>query len=149
MEELKKAAAKLKNNKLILGILIIGIVLLTVPYSGGGKDEGDQRSDYEMRLTEKTEETLSMICGAGKVKVMLTLDNDGTTYPVTEKSQSGERTVSSSGKLAVSKEEYPVVRGVIVVASGADTPGVSEDITEAVRAVTGAPLCNIRVFKMK
>ena len=37
MEELKKTVAKLKNNKLILVILIIGIVLLTVPLSGTDK----------------------------------------------------------------------------------------------------------------
>ncbi len=149
MEELKKTVAKLKNNKLILVILIIGIVLLTIPLSGTDKEEKEKKTDYEATLTEKTEEVLALISGAGKVKVMLTLDNDGTTYPVTEKSQSGEKTVSSSGKIAVSKEEYPEVRGVVVVASGADIPGVREDIIEAVRAVTGAPLCNIRVFKMK
>lgn len=147
--KLNEFLKKLKHNKLILGILIIGIVLLVFPFSDSGKEEAKGKTDYEETLAKKTEEVLSLIEGAGKVKVMLTLDNDGTTYPVTEKSQSGERAVSSAGKLAVSKEEYPKVRGVAVVASGADVPGVREDIINAVRAVTGAPLCNIQVFKMK
>ncbi len=147
--KLNEIFGKLKNNKLILGILIIGIVLLVFPFSDGEKEDAGKKTDYEESLTKKTEEVLSLIEGAGKVKVMLTLENDGTTYPVTEKSQSGERAVSSSGKIAVSKEEYPKVRGVVAVASGADVPGVREDIINAVRAVTGAPLCNIQVFKMK
>lgn len=147
---MNELAEKLKNKKLALIILIIGAVLMIQPFSGlkdENKDEVGQ--DYAAALEEKCESVISMIEGAGKVKVMLTLSDGGTTYPVTEKSGAGERTVSSSGKLAVAREDYPQVRGVIVVASGADSQAVREDIVNAVAAVTGASLHNICVFKMK
>lgn len=146
-----KLIEKLKNNRLIFFILIIGIALMLFPSQGGDGEKKITESglDYEKQLTEKTEEVLSLIEGAGKVKIVLTLEDKGTTYPVTEKSSGGERTVSSSGKLAVSKENYPTVRGVVAVASGADNERVREDIINAIRAVTGAELHNIKVFKMK
>lgn len=143
-----KIIDKLKNNKFILLILIIGIGLMIFPFSGG-EEEKEEKNTYEEELKRKTEEILSLIDGAGKVKIMLTLEDSGTTYPVTEKSSYGEKTVSSSGKIAVSKEDYPKVRGVIAVASGADSERVKEDIVKAIHAVTGAELCNIRVYKMK
>lgn len=145
---MNKIIEKLKNNKFILLILIIGIGLMIFPYSGG-EEKKEEKNTYEEELTKKTEEVLSLIDGAGKVKIMLTLEDSGTTYPVTEKSSYGEKTVSSSGKIAVSKEDYPKVRGVIAVASGADSERVKENIIKAIHAVTGAELCNIQVYKMK
>lgn len=144
-----KIINKLKNNKAILLILIIGIALMVFPTANTDEETTNEELDYEKELTEKTERVLSLIDGAGKVKVMLTLEDKGTTHPVTEQGTGGEKTVSSSGKMAVSKEDYPNVRGVIAVASGADSEKVKENIISAVRAVTGAPIHNIIVLKMK
>ena len=83
MEELKKTVAKLKNNKLILVILIIGIVLLTVPLSGTDKEEKEKKTDYEATLTEKTEKVLALISGAGKVKVMVSIFGRETPVELT------------------------------------------------------------------
>ncbi len=147
---MSELAAKLKNKKLALIILIIGAILMIQPFSGFKEEnEAGADTDYAAELEKKCEDVISMIEGAGRVKVMLTLSDGGTTYPVTEKSGTGERTVSSSGKLAVAKEAYPKVRGVIVVASGADSQTVRENIVNAVAAVTGASLHSICVFKMK
>lgn len=107
MEELKKTVAKLKNNKLILVILIIGIVLLTVPLSGTDKEEKEKKTDYEATLTEKTEEVLALISGAGKVKVMLTLDNDGTTYPSPKRARAEKKPFRRRARSPFRKRNTP------------------------------------------
>ncbi len=150
METIKELFNKLKNNKGILIILIIGAALLLLPT--GGKKEASAKPDYsyEERLKEELQVILSEIKGAGKVSVMITFSDKGKTYPLTDRSETGqnvnEKTVSVSGKVAVLKEAYPSVRGVVVVAEGGGNETVKGNIINAVSALTGAPFHQIKVF---
>lgn len=141
---------KLKNNKVILVILIIGVIFLFIPE--GSKEEVRCDGNYEKEFTEKTKGILEEIEGAGRVSLVISFYDKGKTVPLTDKSENGEtineKTVSTSGKVALLKEEYPSVRGVVVVCDGGGNEGVREDIINAVSALTGAPLHNIKVFKM-
>lgn len=146
---MNKIFDKLRNNKYICIILIIGIMLMTLPF--GEKKEEIPKNDfaYEEELTDKIEKILGEIEGAGRVKIMITFEDKGETYPVTDKNESSEKTVSFSGKMAVSKEEYPKVRGVVAVCEGVKDERVRTDLINAIHALTGAGLHNIKVFKMK
>ena len=151
MMNISEIKNKIKNNKLILIILIIGVVFLFLP---SGKEEVENYEGvYERELAAETENIIKKIKGAGRVSVMISFYDKGKAVPVTDKSgRSGEvneKAVSVSGKLALLKEEYPKVRGVVVVCDGGNVEEVRRDIMNAVSALTGAPIHNIKVFKME
>jgi len=152
MENLKKITEKIKNKKTVLIILFIGIAFLIMP-TGKKENITSYSREYEETLSAETEEILGKIEGAGKVFVMISFSDKGRAFPVTDRSESGtsinEKTVSVSGKVTLMKEEYPSVRGVVVVAEGGDDESVKNNIINAVSALTGAPMHNIRVFKME
>ena len=56
------------------------------------------------------------------------------------------RTFSSGGDVVVKREVYPKVRGVIIVADGADDPRVRQQLSEAAAAVTGAGMNRVCVY---
>ena len=152
MESLKKIYDKIKNKKTVLIILFIGIALLIMP-TGKKEDDAPYSGKYEEMLSEETEKILGKIEGAGKVYVMISFSDRGKMFPATDKSENGnsvnEKTVSVSGKVMLVKEEYPSVRGVVVVSEGGADENVKNDIINAVSALTGAPIHNIKVFKME
>ncbi len=143
---------KIKNKKLWIIICIIGIVLMLIPPANNEKPKATDDS-YQKTLTEQTEKLLCLLEGAGRVKVMISFSDKGQSYPVTDVTEEGnriqEKTVSASGHIAVSRETYPSVRGVVVMCEGAENPSVRESIVHAVAALTGAMLHNICVLKMK
>lgn len=151
MEIIKEVFRKLKNNKIILIILITGVIFLFIP-----ANESEEKSydvSYEKNLKEEAEAILGKIEGAGKVSLMISFSDKGRAIPVTDKNESGdilnEKTVSVSGKVALLKEEYPSVRGAIVVCEGGGNERVRENIINAVAAITGAPVHSIKVYKME
>ena len=152
MDSLKKIAGILKNKKTVLIILFIGVAFLIMP-TDKKEDVKPYSGEYEKTLSAETEKILGKIEGAGKVCVMISFTDKGKAFPVTDKSESGtsvnEKTVSVSGKVTLIKEEYPSVRGVVVVAEGGEDEGVKNNIINAVSALTGAPMHNIKVFKME
>lgn len=122
--------------------------------------EPSERSD-ETRL----QEALSKIRGAGDVSVMLTYENGRELVPAystdTQSSKSGEVvsenestrpiTVMKSGQeeAMVLKEVEPRIRGVIVIAEGADDIKVRMDLLRAVSKVLAIELERIEVFTME
>lgn len=151
MENIKNLFDKLKNNKLVFFILIIGVIFLFIPSEK--KEEEHYDGSYERTLAEKTEDILEKIEGVGKVSVMLSFYDKGTAFPITDKTENGEsmneKTVSASGKVALFKEEYPSVRGAVVVCQGGNDERLRDDIINAVAALTGAAMHNIKVYKME
>jgi len=128
----------------------------------------DELREFEKRL----EQILSEIEGAGTVKVMVTWNSDGEVvhaYNVTEEStvreeQDGsERTGKtderklqrelafmdgSNGRVPVVTQKIrPDVKGVVVVADGAGSTAVRQDIINAVEALLGIPRHRIQVLK--
>ena len=147
-----------KNNLPLVIILIVGIVFMTV-LSDKKKQKSSSVNDNVQLQEEKLESILSEISGAGKVEVMITYYGSSekdiayetkTSTSGSDKNSSGsedKKAVISGGEPVVVQEKYPRVKGVIVVAQGADSIEVKRALTDAVTAATGAAACNVCVYK--
>ena len=147
---------KSRNNLVPLVILIIGIILMTSVSFGGGKREVQTSIDTaaeEARL----EDILSGIDGAGRVRVMVTYygsTEQSLAYEIkSDKDESSKqedkRAVMSGSEPVIVQELYPRVKGVIVVADGAEDITVKRALSEAVCAAMGVGISNVRVYKSK
>ncbi|MCF6460091.1 hypothetical protein [Clostridium sp. Cult3] len=127
--------------------------------------------DYGSLLEVKLEDALSQLKGVNKVKVMITLEdtvekipafnttkNNETTNEID--SQGGTREIirddmtiqvvtSNEGGLVVLKEIKPTVKGVIVIADGAEDIEIKEMLYEAVKTVLGIPGNKVEVYSSK
>jgi len=131
-------------------------------------------SDELREFEKKLEQILSEIKGAGTVKVMVTWNSDGEVvhaYNETEESLVREEQDSSGGSGRTDEKRLqkelvfmdsstgrvpvvvrriePDVKGVVVVADGADSTVVRQDIINAVEALLGIPRHRIQVLKRK
>lgn len=164
---------KLKNVKstktmLYLAVILVALLVFFLSESFG-KSEGAsvQKEDNKQSetcsaaaLEKKLEEILSSMRGAGKVRVMLTLDRTKEQIIASnEKNTGGEKSVSSESRPAtvqsgnreeaiVLSEIFPRIRGVIVIAEGATDIGVRQSISAAVSTVLGIEEKNVEVFVM-
>ena len=128
------------------------------------------KDDYESYIEDKLSEILSKLRGVGKVDVMVTLEdsiekipasNVTTTREVTNEldSQGGTREVSredetiqvvnTSNDVVVLKEVKPSIKGVIVVAEGAEDVVIMETLYEAVKTVLGVAGNKVQIFPSK
>ncbi|NLY44543.1 MAG: sporulation stage III protein AG [Tissierella sp.] len=128
------------------------------------------RDDYESYIEDKLSEILSKLRGVGNVDVMVTLEdsiekipasNVTTTKEITNEldSQGGTREISredetiqvvnTSNDVVVLKEVKPSIKGVIVVAEGAENSLVLETIYEAVKTVLGVAGNKVQIFPSK
>lgn len=156
MEILKKFL-KNKNNRYVLIIFIIGIVLLMFSGIGHNQQTDNIYEGEEKRL----EQIISDIKGAGKVSVMITYTaGAGKELAYEMRTNRAERdaditenidrqVVVTSGEPVVVRELYPEVRGVIVTASGAGDPGVCAGIREAVCAALGVAAHKVCIFEKR
>ena len=173
-EPLRKIWAVIQKYKYAVLILVIGIGLLLLP---GGKEEKTivsapvesslpVQASYETELENKLEAILSQIHGVGRVQVILTvkqgeethylLDRDirtgsGESNPTVEES---EKAViisrgSSYDEPIVTKKDYPLFQGALIVCEGGGDAEVKLQITEAVAALTNLSSHNITILKMK
>ena len=160
-------------------ILLAGLFLVLLP----GKKNKESSSAVIPARTEETaesfsaqsyclqterdlEQILSLIDGAGKVQVMLTLQAGEETVFLSEttaqKTEDGgktseslsEKTVilsrgASYNEAAIVKTKYPVFRGALIVSQGGDDPVVRLRLVEAVSALLGIGSDKITVVKMK
>ncbi|MCF6096684.1 stage III sporulation protein AG [Thermovorax subterraneus] len=126
---------------------------------------------FQSEMEKRLEQILSQIEGAGRVKVMVTLESEGYVEPafnsidnkrVTEEndSEGGVRTITEiqankqivllnkGGKeepLLVKKLE-PTVKGVLIVAEGGNSSQIVDRITKATSTLLGIPLYKIKVL---
>lgn len=126
--------------------------------------------DYSMFLEKRLTSILGELDGVGKVNVMITLDDSSEKVPAANTTKSTETTsesdseggtrkiiredeniqlVNTSGDIVVLKEINPNIKGVIVVAEGAEDGEVLESIYEAVTTVLGVASNKVQVFKSK
>lgn len=147
--------------------------------TASGETEVPEQTAQEIQSQEEAMEqaladTLAQVDGVGAVRVALTLES--TNRKIVEKDvpdsqssetrTSGDETIENSsfsqeestvyerdGSGAetpyVISEEYPAVRGVLIVAEGGDNPVVIQEIQEAVMALFGVDAHKIKVMKMK
>ncbi|MCI5648076.1 MAG: stage III sporulation protein AG [Fusicatenibacter sp.] len=129
-----------------------------------------QTAQMEKVLTE----ALLQAEGVGRVQVVITLEStnrkivekDTPDSKSTQESTNGEDTTYGSSESReettvyekdgdgteipyVVSEEYPAVRGVLVIAEGGDNPVIVEEIQEAVMALFQVDAHKIKVMKMK
>ncbi len=152
----------------------IGVTDEEADLSSSGALSGGDMLNYGESLEKTLEEILSSMEGAGKVKVMITLQSSGET--ILEKDTSFSRTSSTEVDSAggsrntadVSKTEeaiysgngsgadapfvkqviYPRIEGVVVCAQGGGDAAVNKNITEAIQALFGIDVHKIKVIKM-
>ncbi len=131
--------------------------------------------EYERYMENKLEQAISVMEGAGKVKVVVTVsaskelvvekdmpvtrsntaenDSEGGSRNVNEWNNMEETVYSreSDGTSSpyVIKTIQPLIEGVVVVAQGGDRPEVSKNITEAIVALFDIEPHKIKIVKMK
>lgn len=165
--ELGKLADKLKGvlakYKYVAIVLLVGLGLMLMPKIN--KEEVNttkaEPPQEEKSLEESLSVTLSRMSGAGKVEVILNIDQGAmTVYQMdedTSKNESGYTdrsqtvTVSDSQRNQVGLVKQvnpPVYLGAVVLCQGADNPVVKLAIVEAVSKITGLSVNSICVLKM-
>lgn len=158
--------AKLREYKYVLLVLALGLLLLLLPTGGGEKEtepdpEPPTEEPEEEALERRLEEILSLVDGAGEVRVLLTFTDDGERVLARDSQSSTEadRSQESDSTVTVSKGggatqevevsyRYPLYRGAVIAAEGADSASVRLELLEAVRAATGLSADAIKIVKM-
>ena len=131
--------------------------------------------EYERYMENKLEQAISVMEGAGKVKVIVTVSASKELVvekdmPVTRSntvendSEGGSRNVNELNSMEetvydrksdgtsspyVVKTLQPLVEGVVVIAQGGDRPEVKKNITEAIVALFDIEPHKIKKVKMK
>ena len=163
MYEILEKIKRIMNKKNIYIIFIIGIVIVFV--SGQIKSDTPKTENVESKseidaqmLQEKLENILSEISGVGNVNVMITYETSGEMIAIsndrilTEKDKESvdkEIVMKSSGSEKepfISKEIKPVVRGVLVVAEGAEVQSTRISLIRAVSSVLDVPVNRVEVL---
>lgn len=139
---------KNKNNLMVIGIIVIGIIFMTSFQNTDKKEDDAPAADIQ---EERLRDILSEIDGAGSVNVMITYEDNGEKSIAYEKRQNDntydEKAVMSGSEPMIVSESYPQVRGVIVTAQGADNAAVRRAITNAVSAALGVEPHKICIYK--
>ena len=135
-------------------------------------EEDNPDSDYSIYLEDKLAAILEKLYGVGEVNVMITLEDSIESVPASNTTKTVETTKEidaeggtrevnredlnvqmvskgNEGSLVVLKEVNPTVKGVIVVAEGADNAEVLERLYEAVKTVLGISGNRVQVYSSK
>lgn len=158
-----KARLWLKEYRYVLLVLFLGIVLMLLPQSKAGEERDEDtpvpETVAEEGLQEQLEQLLSMVQGAGKVRVLLTeAAGERVIYQTDgeESSQNTKRTdtviLSDSGRAEsglVQQILPPTFQGAVILCQGADSAAVRLALIEAVSNATGLSSDRISVLKMK
>ena len=139
------------------------------PQETAARPAGDAGLSVQEEMEQRLCDALSQMDGVGAVHVVVTLESTGKkivekdvpTRSTTEENKKGEETgsVTSSSQDEktqngaetpyVVSEEYPAVRGVLVIAEGGGNPVTIQEIQEAVMALFQVGANKIKVVKMK
>ncbi|MDD6021211.1 MAG: hypothetical protein ACI4GA_01985 [Acutalibacteraceae bacterium] len=162
-EKLRKLFEKIPESKrpivlVVVGLIAMSAILFSSFDSKSSKDEKKTSAEaaapsYTEETERKLENIISLIDGAGRCKVMVTLDtseeniyasdiNDGKSEYVVIKTSSDE------GGLLL-KIVQPKIRGVAVVCDGGDSYITVNNITEAVCSALGISSTKVSITKMK
>jgi len=125
-------------------------------------------------LADQLEEILSLVAGAGEVRVMLTIGAGGASFAqnsqhnisvtTEEDGEGGVRNVESTNIMATyvmvrqnDGSEIPLmlhqiapnIEGIIIVAQGGGDVAVQRALTQAAQALLGTPPHRVQVFQMQ
>lgn len=152
---LKKLFSKLKSEYLI--VIILAVVCIAVVFSGffsfEKKDDSDDVDEYVKGLENKLEKSLSLLSGAGKVTVIISIESGKETVLATVKANEQgifkEEPFTVGGKTVVLTETYPKISGVIIVAEGANNLSVRVSIINAASVFLNVNSDKIQILPMK
>lgn len=195
---IQKYMQKLKNMKKDQWLIIIlaGVLLFVIVLPAGdakkekktekteaGKQqtaeeaeagrEGEKMEAYETYLEERLEELLGKMEGVGKVKVMVTLEDNGEQILEKDERESRTTTEEGSGETARKASEVeleyaaifveedgnrtpyiiqvkkPKVKGVVVICEGGANSSIAQNISKAIGALFAIETHKIMVMKME
>ena len=165
---LNKWKCSVKKYRHAILILILGIILMCVPFDF----ISDKKEDVEIqrqsapetetkRLQEELEYILGQIDGIGKVSVVLSIETgfehvyqQNTQERTSDGSQEQEQqtalmTQSGNEVPLEVKTTYPTYKGAVVVCHGANKASVKLAVVQTVSSLTGLKMDRITVIKMK
>ncbi len=162
-EELKKG--KKTEWLIVVGLIIVAIFIYTSA-SSLFKDDKEEVSlstdEYVQSLEKRLSNVLSNVKGAGKVNVLVTVESGSEIVIATsteEKTNSSSGTSNSNSSTTIVEkptivgnepivlvEKLPKIKGVIVVAQGANNVQVRLELLKAVQAVLEVNAQNVEVF---
>lgn len=162
----EKLGGFIKKYRYPVWVLLAGVILLMLP-TGNNTKTGevitvqDAQTGFSLaEFTAQTEKLLSCISGAGKVRLLLTLERDGNVTYLSDRQESVEgeslrtqtqtvlgREGSNDTPIPVTRD-YPEFRGAVVICQGARDPKVILGIKEAISSLTGLGMDKITVLKM-
>ncbi len=174
-EKYETILKKITNTKALLVILLLGIGLMLLPGQDKKAAEKSTESpgisaisttDYEKKLEKRLSEMLESIEGLSRVRVMITLEDNGEVYYAQDRAsnekdaggtlsdrstQSDEAFVlkndSGGGQSPlVLKTKAPRISGVFVTLKGQESTQTVNDITGAVRAVLDVPAHRVKIL---
>ncbi len=119
----------------VIGIALIFFSSLDLGGFSGRQDDAFSVKAYSEELESDLEEVIAHIQGAGKTKVMLTMENS-VEY------------VYLRDSATKTKEVAPLIRGVLVLCEGGDEPVVAERITEAVTKALNLSTAKVCITKL-
>ncbi len=138
-EAFDKFFKNIKWQRAAVAVGILGIALIFLSnFSGSfsrGEDDKFSVTTYSTQIEGDLETVIGKIQGAGKTKVLLTMENS------VEYVYLGESTTKT-------KEIQPLIRGVLVVCEGGDEPVVVERITDAVCKALNISTAKVCVTKL-
>lgn len=156
---------KLKAYRFPALILMLGLGLMLLP-SGLSRSSPEEPEAVEqtdafdlLEFTQEAEKLLSELQGAGEVKILFSLENDGQREYLSDisESQNGESSQSSYQTVLPSQSggetpvimsrSYPQFRGAVVLCSG-ESPSLTLRIKQALSSLTGLGMDRISVLKM-
>ena len=151
-----------KKYKYVGLVVLAGILLMLLPGKKTAAQTQESGGSFSLEDTERRmEELLGRMDGVGRVQVMLTL-RSGETLSLAEDSSatrgSGGDVRQDSQVLTVNRgsgwqealvtrQDYPVYQGAVVVCQGAGSSAVRLAVTEAVAALTGLSTEKITVVQ--
>lgn len=159
-EKIKAFYEKIKKVKHIQIYFAVGLAvvvgLIYFAFAGGGSDKKQSTdvdktyqnisssSEYTAYMENKLENVITSVKGVGETKVVLTLEKGFEYVYLTEeetKTTSNGTTVTTisivmvDGQPVVKEEIYPVVKGILVIAEGAEDIGVRMNILSLIQTV--------------
>lgn len=127
---------------------------------------GFSGEDIILNLEQRLSNLLSQVEGAGKVEVMIYADSSSEMVPAyndqldsrsseeterksLESSERRELALSGDDEPVILKVEIPEIKGVVVVAEGADDFLIKQELNNAVCTLLGVPEHRVQILKHK
>lgn len=159
---------KFENNKYIFAIILIGVIFMLFGVGGDKEEKKTKPTPVNNTVTDdekRLESILSDIQGVGTVEVMITyystqksdiayetstsetkkIDNSNST----NEENSQKQAVMSDGAPFVTGQNYPEVKGVVVVCDGGGNILIKNQVKEAVMTVMGVASHKVCVAQKK